>query len=132
MMNRLGIGLTKRSFGFISAESVAYKLKHKPEQLLVLDVREPEMYGKGHLKRSINIESKRILASESIDSLHLIQEGGNVPPPLLVVHCQLSLIRGPSCAAHLEKLIKAKPEWKQVQIKVMEGGYKGWSSNSMG
>jgi len=83
------------------------------------------------LKRSINIESKRILASESIESLSLIkEERGDFPPPLVVVHCQLSLIRGPSCAVHLEKLIKSNSDWKNVQIKVMEGGYKGWSSNS--
>ncbi|KAJ3271062.1 hypothetical protein HDV01_007075 [Terramyces sp. JEL0728] len=107
------------SVEIIQPETVALRLK---QNKFIIDVREPHMYDKLHVKSAINIESKQLLGMDKDMLLSKLDSGADQ----IAVHCQLSLIRGPSCSLHLAKLLHDKLEFKNVRIGVIEGGFKKW------
>lgn len=80
------------------------------------------MFNKLHIKSAINIESKELL---QMDKEKLLSK---LDPTVdqIAVHCQLSLIRGPSCSVHLAKILYDQPQFKSVRIGIIEGGFKKW------
>jgi rhodanese-related sulfurtransferase len=111
------------SFQFIKPENLAKKIQKKyrsltSEPILIIDVREPHQFQKSHISGARNIESKEFLALKSFDPLQYKE---------IVLHCQLSLIRGPASANHLDSLLRRQGR-KDVQVLLLDGGFKGWSN----
>jgi rhodanese-related sulfurtransferase len=104
-----------RHFQFLKPESLALKLKHQNPNLLIIDVREAHMFEKQHIRSAVNIDSKRLLDMTNFDTKQY---------STIVVHCQLSLIRGPSCALHIEKLVRNE----DTKVVLLDGGFKSWSN----
>ena len=109
-----------RFFSIIKSSELLADLKLK--KTLVIDVREPDMFAKGHVPGAVNFDSKSILvmknSKELLEGLPLTDS--------ITIHCQLSLIRGPTCANHLEHLIKKNG--KKITVRLLDGGFKGWQS----
>nr|KAJ3422600.1 hypothetical protein HK105_007332 [Polyrhizophydium stewartii] len=117
----------------------------------IVDVREPAMHRRMHIVGALNVPVDQLLNAHSLrDALALMglthlaaaaeasrdgagskDQGGppqisRQPRQTLLVHCQLSLIRGPKAAAHLERLIDAE-RGLLLPVAVLEGGFKGWA-----
>jgi rhodanese-related sulfurtransferase len=86
------------------------------EPILVIDVREADQFNRLHISTAKNIDSKEFLKLKGFDT-----EGFKE----IVVHCQLSLIRGPTSVNHLDSLLKKQKS--NVTLYLLDGGFKGWS-----
>jgi rhodanese-related sulfurtransferase len=69
-----------------------------------------------HISTARNIDSKEFLELKEFDPKGFKE---------IVVHCQLSLIRGPASANHLDSLLKKQKI--DAQVYLLDGGFKGWS-----
>ncbi|KAJ3366532.1 hypothetical protein HDU91_001814 [Kappamyces sp. JEL0680] len=116
-----GTKLQCRRFSLIKSSVLESELQ-TAQTGVVVDVREQKMYDKLHVKGAINYDSKQFLAEKDLDRICKV-----------TFHCQLSLIRGPSCATHLENLLRWDPSGrgKLVEIRVLEGGFKGWERQQL-
>ncbi|CDO51689.1 similar to Saccharomyces cerevisiae YGR203W YCH1 Phosphatase with sequence similarity to Cdc25p, Arr2p and Mih1p [Geotrichum candidum] len=107
----------------ITAQTLRAWLTEAPDTVAIVDVRDDDRIG-GHIKSSINIPST--LFHSSLAALDA--KVANVPR--VVFHCQLSQIRGPSCASaywrHTYNENTAGQPGQQ-QIYVLEGGFSEWA-----
>jgi rhodanese-related sulfurtransferase len=92
-------------FEFITPKELAKQIPLKT--FTIIDVRSKSSFDRKHIKTAINIE-KEIFQNKKLNLT------GDV-----VIHCQLSLVRGPFCASHLEKKYSGK-------VYLLTGGFKGW------
>ncbi|KAK9813818.1 hypothetical protein WJX73_000077 [Symbiochloris irregularis] len=93
-------------------------------ELLVVDVRDEDYQG-GHIAGSVHVPSQEVL-----------EEGGaaelarQLPAEakLVVLHCQLSQIRGPKCANRLLQYMRSSaPDRGWPEVKVLSRGYEGFA-----
>mmetsp|Transcript_27055 Transcript_27055/g.59147 ORF Transcript_27055/g.59147 Transcript_27055/m.59147 type:complete len:138 (+) Transcript_27055:89-502(+) len=102
---------------WVKPEYVAEALKEK-QDITVIDVREPDEFKEGHINGAINISSKVFADVEQLDKTALDavkQAKGEV-----VMHCMLSLKRGPTAASHL--VARLKELGLEHKVSVLEGG----------
>ncbi|KAJ3305436.1 hypothetical protein HDV03_001530 [Kappamyces sp. JEL0829] len=125
-----GTKLQCRRFSLIKSSVLENELQ-TAQTGVVVDVREQKMYDKLHVKGAINYDSKQFLAEKDLDRIW--SRLGLASGSKVTFHCQLSLIRGPSCATHLENLLRWDPSGrgKHVEIRVLEGGFKGWERQQL-
>jgi rhodanese-related sulfurtransferase len=122
----------KRHFTIVKRQHLANRLKAAQEDhlhlsFLVIDVREPENYAKGHIKHAINYDSRSLLNWTRMDAGLLDKLKSSDKEIHLYFHCHLSLIRGPSSAKHIEKLLGSDSVLgKKIKVFLVEGGWKGW------
>jgi rhodanese-related sulfurtransferase len=99
--------ITKRFFSFIKPAQLAQQLASN--KFTIIDVRENDSYRKAHIKGALNVTSQEFKEKK-------LQLNGDV-----VIHCQLSLIRGPSCAQFLDSY------YEDGKVYLLDGGFKSWS-----
>ena len=120
----------KRYFTIVKRQHLANRLKAAQEEhllFLVIDVREPENYAKGHIKNALNYDSRSLLHWTHMDAGLLDKMKNSATEIHLYFHCHLSLIRGPSSAKHIEDLLGSDSLLrKKVKVFLVEGGWKGW------
>lgn len=97
------------------------------DDVVIVDCRFPYEYEGGHIENAINISLHSLLEKRFI--LDNPSEENN--KTLLVFHCEYSLLRGPTMAAHLRKLDRIHNENRYPQLTypdvvVLEGGYKSF------
>ena len=81
------------------------------------------MFAKSHIRGAINAPIESILAANSKQDLAKILQVPSINTEdrqslHLLMHCQLSLIRGPKAAAHVERVLKS------FEVCLLEGGFK--------
>ena len=88
-------------------------------RVAIIDVRDEDFEG-GCIPGAVNVPS------ESFDDrvVSLVDELRN--HDMVVFHCMLSQVRGPSCAARFATQLK-KVEGHSVEVRVLANGFKGWS-----
>lgn len=97
------------------------------DDVVIVDCRFPYEFEGGHIENAINVSLHSILEREF--NLNSSSEEKN--KKLLVFHCEYSLLRGPTMAAHLRKLDRIHnadryPQLTYPDIVVLEGGYKSF------
>ncbi|WPK23310.1 hypothetical protein PUMCH_000546 [Australozyma saopauloensis] len=99
------------------------------DEHIIVDCRFPYEYEGGHIENALNISLQQHLEKEFVvnrpPALHQPKK------TLLVFHCEYSLLRGPTMAAHLRKLDRLHnadryPYLTYPDIVVLEGGYKSF------
>jgi rhodanese-related sulfurtransferase len=141
--NRCGM----KTFGFLKPETLSRALLDGSSKFAILDVRSPREFSRGHILGAKNLSSELILKSSSLPLLHsrLSDTAGLLLGDRdgLVIHCRLSLIRGPDSASHLCRLIDSHQKthlsshskdsgdplsWYDSDrpIYLLEGGFKAW------
>ena len=109
-----------RYFSILQKARVKHLLSTR--QAVILDVRDQNEFQKSHLKNAISIPLQSLLKDFStLDDLASLKitDGDWV-----LVHCQLSLIRGPQAAAHLDRIMG-----KKFKVGLIEGGFKALSDD---
>lgn len=97
------------------------------DDVVIVDCRFPYEYEGGHIENAINISLHNQL--EKNFTLSISPEESN--KKLLVFHCEYSLLRGPTMAAHLRKLDRIHnaeryPQLTYPDVVILEGGYKSF------
>jgi rhodanese-related sulfurtransferase len=101
------------------------------DSVLVLDVRDDDFQGAGHIRGCINIPSYLLSTTDELDSfitryLRRADETSDTPPiNTVVVHCYLSQQRGPTTARRLaQRLAEVKDEWSTPEVVVLAHGWR--------
>jgi rhodanese-related sulfurtransferase len=102
------------------------------DSVLVLDVRDDDFQGAGHIRGCINIPSYLLSTTDELDSFitrylrRAADETSDAPPiDTVVVHCYLSQQRGPTAARRLaRRLAEVKDEWSTPEVVVLAHGWR--------
>lgn len=98
------------------------------DEFVVVDCRFKYEFDGGHIKNAVNISSQKDLEEKFIQSE---LEETLKKKQLLIFHCEFSVYRGPSMAAHLRKCDRvlnreSYPRLSYPDIVILEGGYKNF------
>ena len=103
------------------------KLSQLRKEMVLVDVRSPLEFLKGHIQDSWNLPHASLLTAKSLGVLELpfLYTPTTVD---VVIYCRLSLIRGPEALNHFQHLLNTCPGHNISQLYLLEGGFKGWES----
>jgi rhodanese-related sulfurtransferase len=134
MKNKLAFSTKRIEFSFIHHEKVLKNFKN----FTFIDVRSTQEYNQGHVRNAFNLPwtlfQKASHLSDLLSTLKNVEGLLPFPSSQLVFYCQLSLIRSPGCLHILSDLVQRernqdlKKEFQQVQLYLLVGGYKQWST----
>ena len=138
-----------RSFTFIKPETLCRALlatETSPSiqplqrsQFAIIDVRSPKEFAQRHIRGAKSLPLVNLSTLSSLSALESRLRDIDVLPNVpekefkldrLVIHCRLSLVRGPDAVAHICRLLGKDPTlaslWEKTEICLLEGGFKGW------
>lgn len=141
--------MTRKAFAFVTPEALSRALLPDTmgftQKMAILDVRSKKEFDRGHILGARNIPSDVLTKIPSLADLHArLQETGFEPIPDwmgLVIHCRLSLVRGPDSATHICRLVDRAASvsalkdmhqreiialWTRLPVFLLEGGFKSW------
>eukprot|EP00878_Enallax_costatus_P004216 GHUV01004446.1.p1 GENE.GHUV01004446.1~~GHUV01004446.1.p1 ORF type:complete len:144 (+),score=47.69 GHUV01004446.1:100-531(+) len=105
----------------VDASTVASLVQQGAPDVAVVDVRNGEEFAAGHVKGALNLDSSAFSDTALVD--RLVEQ--LAPKSQVVVHCAMSLQRGPAAAAKLrERLLQLGLD---KQVVVMDGGFNKFS-----
>lgn len=139
-----------RSFAFMKPETLRRALLSETESpsnplrhptFAIVDVRSPREFAQGHIRGAKNLPLANLSSLLSVSALDARLRDLGVLTTVskketnldrLIIHCRLSLVRGPEAAAHVCRLLdkgvppKLASTWTKTEICLLEGGFKGW------
>ncbi|KNC48914.1 uncharacterized protein AMSG_04659 [Thecamonas trahens ATCC 50062] len=115
---------------YLQPDSLLGLLRDEQAPVVVVDVRDDDHAG-GHIAGAIWLASRDFDAGMTSLARELVQRAADagasdMNPLPVVVHCQFSQVRGPSCA----RALAAHPDiaaCPTVQIAILKGGYSYFS-----
>ncbi|VVT58586.1 uncharacterized protein SAPINGB_P006283 [Magnusiomyces paraingens] len=91
-------------------------------KVVVIDVRDEDRYG-GHIRNSVNVPSSTFISAIP----NLADQLQQTQARRIVFHCQLSQVRGPSCAGAYFRHIYGTPLQQEQEIYILQGGFSEWA-----
>ncbi|SGY79154.1 BQ5605_C008g05057 [Microbotryum silenes-dioicae] len=101
-----------------------------PDSFLIIDVRTSDFPG-GNLPRALWLSSRLFSSPASVQSIISTHIKPRLPQGLntVITHCMRSQYRGPMAAQALSE----HDDWpERVQVKILDGGYRGWEKKYRG
>ncbi|SCV70815.1 BQ2448_3577 [Microbotryum intermedium] len=101
-----------------------------PNSFLIIDVRSSDFPG-GNLPRALNLSSRLFSSPTSVQSIISTHILPRIPRGLntVITHCMRSQYRGPMAA---QALCEHEAWPKQVEVKILDGGYRAWEKKYRG
>jgi len=118
---------------FIEAEELQQLLLEKTIGVKVVDVRDEDWNGGGHIRGATNVPSSTAFwyEEERAEQLAAFVHAMSEDASLVVLHCAQSRQRGPRCAKifvdTLDKLSKLE---RKPAVKVLRGGFELWKERN--
>ena len=102
------------------------ELLSKFQSFSILDVRSLSEYQKSHILNAFHFPFDFVKEAQCRDILHALDSLSLKQQ--IVIHCRLSLIRGPDSYQKLLDCTKYDQIWKSTQFYLLEGGFKAWET----
>lgn len=118
------------SLKYVTAGELANLLRGADrDRTVVLDVRDDDFNDLGHIRGAVNVQAWDLLSSgEAIDNF-LQQHLRRATTDRLVVHCYLSMQRGPSVAGRVQERLAQLDSTELIQasdVFVLRKGFRGF------
>lgn len=121
--------MSVRYFERITATQLAETLRSpSAPRPLIIDVRDSDFAG-GHIRSAVNLPEDNFISDDDVDAIVTKYKDEE----MIVFHCMLSQVRGPSCARRFlnRMIVVLADQEEKPDVRVLTGGYQNFSSVSV-
>lgn len=121
--------MSVRYFERITATQLAEMLRSpSAPRPLIIDVRDSDFAG-GHIRSAVNLPEDNFISDDDVDAIVTKYKDEE----MIVFHCMLSQVRGPSCARRFlnRMIVVLADQEKKLDVRVLTGGYQNFLSVSV-